>query len=81
LQDKKREYDRLKESLLSLQSHQKFLEEKINDFEEYIKQSTIQEYKAKPGKKSKTNKKFNFTYSQLVKKRSNFRNECYEITT
>jgi len=36
----KREYDRLKENVNSLQSHQKYLQEKVDDFDKYLKDST-----------------------------------------
>jgi len=36
----KKEYDRLKENVSSLQAHQKYLQEKVEYFEQYLKDST-----------------------------------------
>jgi len=64
----KKEYDRLKDNVSSLQTHQKFLQEKVDDFEKYKKDSTEKMYKKDKNKGTKSNKKFKFSYSQLKKK-------------
>lgn len=65
LAKQKKEYERLQESYGSLQSHQKYLEEKVADFEEYVNNTMKNEWREDPKKKSQ---KHNFTYSQLEKK-------------
>jgi hypothetical protein len=61
LQKQKKEYERLKESLAALVSHQKYLEEKVVDFQEFNSKSTASEFVP-------STKKFNFTFDQLEKK-------------
>jgi len=61
LQKQKREFERLKESLAALVSHQKYLEEKVSDFQQFNSQSTTSEF-------APSTKKFNFTFEQLEKK-------------
>jgi len=61
LQKQKKEYERLKESLNALISHQKYLEEKIVDFQEFNSKSQASEFVP-------STKKFNFTFDQLEKK-------------
>jgi len=68
LAKQKKEYERLQESYTSLQGHQKYLEEKVADFEEYIKKTMEAEFLPKGGKGAKSTKKHNFTYAQLEKK-------------
>jgi Ras GTPase-activating-like protein IQGAP2/3 len=69
LAKQKKEYERLQDSYASLQGHQKYLEEKVADFEEYIKKTMEAEFTGKTGaKNSKATKKHNFTFSQLEKK-------------
>eukprot|EP01080_Neovahlkampfia_damariscottae_P004172 gene4172-7482_t len=57
----KKEFERLKDSLASLEGHQKFLEEKIEDFKSYVTQSVVND--VVPSKKT-----HKFTYAQLEKK-------------
>jgi len=66
----KKEYDRLKENVSQLQTHQKYLQEKVDDFEKYIKDSTKKQFQNKDTKKdtNKGAKKFKFTYKQLKQK-------------
>jgi len=66
----KREYDRLKENVNSLQAHQKYLQEKVDDFDKYLKDSTKKQFISSDVKKNQknSNKKFKFSYSQLKKK-------------
>jgi len=52
----KKEYDRLKENVSSLQAHHKYLLEKISDFEKYIKDS-INNLFTKSNKKHSTKSK------------------------
>jgi len=59
--NKKKEYERLKESLNALISHQKYLEEKVVDFQEFNSKSQASEFVP-------STKKFNFTFDQLEKK-------------
>jgi len=70
----KREYDRLKENVNSLQAHQKYLQEKVDDFDKYLKDSTKKQFISSDVKKNQknSNKKFKFSYSQLKKERSYF---------
>jgi Ras GTPase-activating-like protein IQGAP2/3 len=64
----KKEHERLKDSLASLEGHQKFLESKMNDFDEYINNSMINDFIPSGGAKQTKSKSHAFTYAQLEKK-------------
>lgn len=70
----KKEFERLKESLIHLQQHEKYLKEKINDFDEYIVDSQRKQYmltgntKRKKRLAKKIQKTYKFSYNQLKTK-------------